>query len=167
MCPEKIQIRLRVCAEWSESSHLRVQSFFMRTIKTDQTARMQLLIWVFMGAHRRYIFSHCDPCTYLGVCVNFTCETVAAECVLNEQGEANCECPTIDENDDNPVCGYVVWELGGTPKDTWKSERHLRNYACSNNATDYILLHQGPCGGNRATPYAKRGHGAKTKEWGN
>ena len=62
MRPAKIQISLRICAVWSESSLdafwiaiLRLQGFFLQTTRTV-IRLMRSLIWVF--AHvRRYFFS--------------------------------------------------------------------------------------------------------------
>ena len=42
----KIQISLRVCTVWPESSP---SAIWMRTMTTDQTERMYRLIWVFVG----------------------------------------------------------------------------------------------------------------------
>ena len=65
---------------------------------------------------------------------------------MNEQGEPQCECPTLDENDDEEVCGMAVYGVSVTRK-TWENERFLRRHACVTDADDYVVSHKGPCGG--------------------
>ena len=83
---------------------------------------------------------------FTGPCSEFKCPTVAEVCVVNDNGEAECECPSEDELDDE-VCGYVVWPVGGTKPKTWDSESHLRHYACKKDAVDFEVMHEGACGG--------------------
>ena len=55
VCPAKFPISLRIRAVWSESSldafWTEDSTFFLRTKKTDQIARMRRLIWVIVRAH--------------------------------------------------------------------------------------------------------------------
>ena len=66
---------------------------------------------------------------------------------MNEQGDPQCECPTLDENDEEEVCGMAVYGVSVTRK-TWENERFLRRHACVTDADDYVVSHKGPCGGN-------------------
>jgi len=72
----------------------------------------------------------------------------AAECVVNEYNESECECQPCTNIGMDPVCGYVVLEPRGQAYlETWISECHLLRYACENEVYDYELVNSGACGG--------------------
>ena len=85
--PAKSQISLRICTVWSESSLgafwiAKDAKCFMRTSKTDQTARMRRLIWVF-------VWRSCQNVSFLTIRLIFwRCALVLAEyipaCLLSK-----------------------------------------------------------------------------------
>lgn len=65
-----------------------------------------------------------------GPCKNNTeCAAKSAECVV-ENGEAICECPTCDNVEPQPVCGYVVVQNKEPNLRTWPSACELQKDAC-------------------------------------
>ncbi|XP_052804943.1 uncharacterized protein LOC128234628 [Mya arenaria] len=86
-----------------------------------------------------------DPCPD-GPCFNFDCNNVAAECVVNDEGDPECECPKCTDIGVDEVCGYVSGVRGGAKPGTWQSECHLRKFACEMNVPDFEVMHPGVCG---------------------
>lgn len=74
------------------------------------------------------------------------CENNAAECFENVNGEAQCECPTC-ENQLDPVCGYMISTSEGFTEETYKSACHLQKLTCEEELQDFEVMHKGPCGG--------------------
>ena len=66
---------------------------------------------------------------------------------MNQSNQPECECPSVDDLGEE-VCGYVVWDQGGTEPDTWDSESYLLNHVCTNTlVVDFEIMHDGPCAG--------------------
>ncbi|XP_060558687.1 uncharacterized protein LOC132718978 [Ruditapes philippinarum] len=82
-----------------------------------------------------------DPCDGE---VYESCKNRSAECVVDENGLAKCECPTCKDIELDEVCGYLIKE-GEDPKpETYMSACHLQKKAC-NQRRDHVVYNHGPC----------------------
>lgn len=83
-----------------------------------------------------------------GPCFGFECNRTAAECVVNNSSQPECECITCRHVGLDPVCGFIVYdEYSRIERETWKSECHLRQFACENEVHDFEVMAPGACGG--------------------
>lgn len=71
---------------------------------------------------------------------------MAHVCDVYNSSAAECRCPTVDHLDNQKVCGYVTWDVGGSTPRTWKNAGQLKRYACTNGATDFTIMNEGECG---------------------
>ncbi|KAL4228481.1 hypothetical protein ACF0H5_011528 [Mactra antiquata] len=85
------------------------------------------------------------PCPGGPCDVETPCKNVAAMCVVDENGDKKCECPSC-ENQFDPVCGYLVGTAKGINERSYDSPCHVRRQACKLGAPDYEVMHKGPCG---------------------
>ena len=66
---------------------------------------------------------------------------------MNQSNQPECECPSVDDLGEK-VCGYVIWDQGGTEPATWESESYLLYYACTTpSVVDFEIMYDGPCAG--------------------
>ncbi|WAR04466.1 FCGBP-like protein [Mya arenaria] len=94
-----------------------------------------------------------DPCPD-GPCFNFDCNNVAAECVVNDEGDPECECPKCTDIGVDEVCGYVSGVRGVKPLNCTRVP-HME-VVHSANDTEYRSLKsvqtfacEGGCGHNK------------------
>lgn len=74
------------------------------------------------------------------------CQNRSAECVVDENEVAKCECPTCEDVEADHVCGYFIRD-GEEPKpETYNSSCHLQKKAC-NHRLDHVVFPHGPCDG--------------------
>ncbi|KAL5010908.1 hypothetical protein ScPMuIL_013213 [Solemya velum] len=79
-----------------------------------------------------------EPCPG-GPCDGYDCEGEGAECFVNQNDEAECECPSCAGEGKDPVCGIV----GGVMQ-TFTTLCRLQRRACRQD-DPYELLYEGPC----------------------
>ncbi|KAL5010907.1 hypothetical protein ScPMuIL_013212 [Solemya velum] len=124
--------------EWSEWGDCEVTCG--KGIKTRTREAKRQLFGEEIEKYRLTSTADCykDPCPG-GPCDGFDCENEAAECIVNENGEAECECPSCREEGVNTVCGLV-----GDRMQTVQNLCRLQRRACKENST-FELLYEGPC----------------------